>query len=166
MNWKLITAAAGFAGAAAIVPASTSLAVDAGKVSVPRGAQVAVIGGCHDCHTPGYNESAGMVDPKVALTGSPVGFAGPWGVSYAKNLRLTVQPMSEDQFVQYAKTFTALPPMPWYNVHALDETDMRSLYQYVKSLGAPGVPAPATVPPGVKPKTPYNVFAPPVLPAP
>jgi mono/diheme cytochrome c family protein len=138
------------------------MAVDAGKVSVARGAQVAVIGGCNDCHTPGYNESNGKVDPAMALIGIPVGFNGPWGTSYAKNLRLVVQPMTEDQFVQYAKSLMTLPPMPWYNVRALDEPDMRSLYQYIKSLGAPGMPVPAALPPGVKPKTPYRVFEPPV----
>ena len=157
-----------FAAAAALVtllPAAAP-AVDAGKVSVARGAQIAIIGGCHDCHTPGYSETGGMIDPNVALAGNPVGFEGPWGTSYAKNLRLIVQPMSETDFVQYAKQFTAMPPMPWFNVHAMDETDLRSLYQYIKSLGAAGMPAPNAVPPGQKPKTPYNVYAPPILPTP
>jgi hypothetical protein len=54
--------------------------------------------------------------------------------------------------------------MPYYNVHALDEIQMRSLYQYIASLGAPGDPAPDYVPPGQKPKFPYAVFAPPTMP--
>jgi hypothetical protein len=54
--------------------------------------------------------------------------------------------------------------MPFYNVHAMDEVQMRSLYQYIVALGAPGEPAPDYVPPGQKPKFPYNVFAPPVMP--
>ena len=160
MRLSLLAAAAALA---ALSPAAVS-AVDAGKISVARGAQVAVTGGCHDCHTPGYSETNGMIDPNVALTGNSVGFQGPWGTSYAKNLRLIVQPMSETEFVQYAKSFTALPPMPWFNVHALDENDLRSLYQYIESLGAPGMPAPEAVPPGQKPKTPYNVYAPPIVP--
>lgn len=36
----------------------------------------------------------------------------------------------------------ALPPMPWYNVRAMDETDLRSLYRYLLSLGEPGKPVP------------------------
>jgi hypothetical protein len=150
----------------ALVPVGSTLAVDAGKVSVARGAQVAITGGCHDCHTAGYNESGGKIDPNNALKGIAYGFVGPWGTSYAKNLRLTVQPLTEDQFVTYAKAFTALPPMPYYNMHAMDETDVRSLYLYIKSLGAPGPAVPDPLPPGVTPKTPYNVYAPPVLPTP
>jgi mono/diheme cytochrome c family protein len=150
----------------AMIPAGCTLAVDAGKVSVARGAQVAITGGCHDCHTAGYNESSGKVDPNTALKGIAVGWQGPWGTTYAKNLRLTVAPMSEDQFVAFAKTFTTMPPMPWYNVQAMDETDVRSLYQYIKSLGAPGAAVPEALPPGVKPKTPYTVSAPPTLPTP
>ncbi len=64
----------------------------------------------------------------------------------------------------YLKTFEARPPMPFYNVHALDEVQMRSLHEYILSLGAPGDPAPDYVPPGQKPKTPYLVFAPAVMP--
>ena len=157
----LITAAA-----VAVIPAASSLAVDAGKVSVARGAQVAITGGCHDCHTAGYNESGGKVDPATALKGIALGWQGPWGTTYAKNLRLTVQPMTEDQFVAFAKAFTAMPPMPYYNVNALDESDVRSLYQYIKALGAPGAQVPDALPPGVKPKTPYTVAAPPTLPTP
>ena len=66
--------------------------------------------------------------------------------------------------VAYLKTFQSLPPMPWYNVHALEENDMRSLYRYIVSLGEPGDPAPEALPPGTTPKTPYIVFAPPVMP--
>jgi hypothetical protein len=134
-------------------------------VSVERGAHVAIIGGCNDCHTVGYNESNGKVDPAAALKGSPVGYQGPWGTSYPKNLRLTAtQHGGEDGFVDYLKTFQTLPPMPWYNVHALEENDMRSLYRYIVSLGEPGDPAPDALPPGATPKTPYIVFAPPVMP--
>jgi mono/diheme cytochrome c family protein len=161
-----LAAIATTAAVIALVPVGATFAVDAGKVSVARGAQVAITGGCHDCHTAGYNESGGKVDPNTALKGTGVGWQGPWGTTYAKNLRLSVAPMSEDQFVAYAKTFTAMPPMPYYNVHAMDETDMRSLYQYIKSLGAPGAAAPDALPPGVKPKTPFVVNAPPTLPTP
>ena len=135
-----------------------------GVVSVERGAQVAVIGGCNDCHTVGYNESGGKVDPAVALKGSGVGFQGPWGTTYPLNLRWTVLDKSEDFFVKYAKTFETRPPMPWYNVHAMDESDLRSLWRYIRSLGDPGEQAPDALPPGETPKTPYIVFAPPTMP--
>ncbi len=42
-----------------------------GEVSVARGLQVSIVGGCNDCHTAGYNESGGKIDPKTALKGIP-----------------------------------------------------------------------------------------------
>ena len=132
-------------------------------MSVARGLQVSITGGCHDCHTAGYNESAGKIDPAKALKGIPVGWQGPWGTTYAANLRLVVKDRSEDDFVKFAKTFQTRPPMPYYNVHALDESDVRSLYQYIKSLGDPGDPMPEALPPGAKPATPFVVMAPPQM---
>lgn len=135
-----------------------------GDVSVERGRQVSIVGGCHDCHTAGYNESAGQIDPATALKGIAVGWNGPWGTTYAANLRLTVRDKSEDEFVTYARSFKTRPPMPYYNVYAMDESDLRSLYLYIKSLGEPGEPMPAALPPGEAPKTPYVVAAPPTMP--
>lgn len=60
-----------------IVFASTAIAAD--KASVEEGARIAVTGGCHDCHTEGFAESGGKVDPKKALLGNQIGFQGPWG---------------------------------------------------------------------------------------
>ena len=118
------------------------------EVSVDFGAHIATIGGCHDCHTVGYNESGGQVDANVALKGSPEGFEGPWGKTFAKNLRLTIKDRSEDDWVVFSDTFRPPPPMPWYNVHALTEVEARSLYQYIKSLpGGLGDQAPPMIPP-------------------
>lgn len=150
--------------AMAAVAASASAAV-AGEVSVKRGEQVSITAGCHDCHTAGYGESGGKIDPAAALKGTPLGWQGPWGTTYAANLRLTARDKgSEDAFLQYARTFQAKPPMPFYNVHAMDESDIRSLYQYIVSLGEPGDGVPDYVPPGQEPKTPYIVIAPPIMP--
>jgi mono/diheme cytochrome c family protein len=145
--------------------ASVAYAQEA-EISVAKGARIAIIGGCHDCHTAGYAESGGVVDPAAALKGNPVGYQGPWGTTFAANLRIVAANNSEDDFVKYLKTFQARPPMPWFNVHALDEAEVRSLHQYIVSLGEPGDPAPDYVPPGGVPKTPFIVFAPPTMPAP
>lgn len=137
-RFALVVAAAGLstAGIAADAP------------SVELGKHISIVGGCHDCHTVGYNESGGKIDPDKALKGNPVGFEGPWGTNFAKNLRLTVAKMSEDDWVTFAKTFQVGPPMPWYNVHELSEVESRSLYQYIKSLpGDPGAQAPDDIPP-------------------
>jgi len=134
------------------------------QASVELGERISVIGGCHDCHSVNYSETGGKIDPATALKGNPVGYNGPWGTNYAANLRLVASGKSEDDWVSYLKTFEAGPPMPWFNVHAFTEAESRSLYQYIKSLGEPGDPAPANLPPGETPKTPYLVFAPPIMP--
>lgn len=145
--------------------AASAASAMAGEVSVARGAQVAITAGCHDCHTNGYAESGGKIDPAAALTGTSLGWQGPWGTTYPANLRLIAKDKgSEDAFVQYARTFQAKPPMPFFNVHAMDESDIRSLYQYIVSLGDPGRAVPDYVPPGQEPKTPYIVIAPPIMP--
>jgi len=150
------------AACAVLLPAAAFAA--SGEVSVERGRLVSITGGCNDCHTAGYNESAGKIDPAAALKGIPVGWNGPWGTTYAVNIRLVVAGKSEDDFVQYAKTFKARPPMPYYNVNAMEESDVRSLYRYIKSLGDPGDPVPAALPPGATPTTPFVVMAPPQMP--
>ncbi|MAQ39051.1 MULTISPECIES: c-type cytochrome [Thioclava] len=149
---------------AALGALASSSAVVAQEVSVERGKLVSITSGCHDCHTAGYNESGGKIDPEAALKGVPLGWQGPWGTTYAVNLRLEIKDMDEDGFVEYAKTFDAKPPMPFYNVHAMPESDLRSLYQYIKSLGDPGDPMPEALPPGEAPTTPYIVMAPPMMP--
>lgn len=134
------------------------------EVSVSYGRLTSIIGGCQDCHTADYGEMNGKINPQTALKGNPVGYQGPWGTTYAVNLRLLASTMDEAGWVKFLQTLKARPPMPWYNVHALDKTQMASLYRYIVSLGAPGDPAPAYVPPGQKPTSPYVVFAPPTMP--
>jgi mono/diheme cytochrome c family protein len=134
------------------------------EVSVEEGLRVSRIGGCHDCHTQGFPESGGQIDPALALTGSAVGFQGPWGTTYPSNLRLVLAPMAEDEFVDYAKALQTRPPMPWFNLHYMTDGELRSFYRYVKSLGEPGEAAPAYAPPGQAPTTPFIVFAPPQMP--
>lgn len=138
----------------------------AAAASVEEGARLAVISGCHDCHTPGYAQTGGQLDPAKSLVGDGVGFQGPWGTTYPANLRITLSTMSEADFVDYAKNFQTRPPMPWFNVHAWTADEARSFYRYVKSLGEPGPAAPAFVAPGAQPKSPFIIFAPPQMPAP
>ena len=56
----------------------------ADEVSVERGLYISIIGGCHFCHTEGYREAEGKIDPEKALKGSSVGWRGPWGTTYAR----------------------------------------------------------------------------------
>ncbi|MDZ4224754.1 MAG: cytochrome C, partial [bacterium] len=70
----------------------------ASSVSIDRGRYLSVISGCHDCHTPGWAAAGGKAEEKIWLTGSDVGFEGPWGTTYPTNLRLNLQQMTEDQW--------------------------------------------------------------------
>ena len=82
------------------------------------------------------------------LTGDALGWNGPWGTTYATNLRLYMQDLTEEQWVKKAKTLSARPPMPWFNVQAMSTSDLRAMYRYVRHLGPAGKPAPAYLPPG------------------
>lgn len=128
------------------------------KVLVTRGRYLAQTAGCNDCHTPGYIQSAGKVDEKLWLTGDGLGWRGPWGTTYPSNLRLYMANMTQAQWLATARSFKPRPPMPWFNVHAMSDTDLKALYQYTRSLGPAGQPAPAWVPPDKVPAGPYVQF--------
>lgn len=126
--------------------------------SVERGRYVAQIAGCNDCHTAGYAMSGGKVPESEWLKGDALGWNGPWGTTYPPNLRLFMAKISEDDWVKYARTTQLRPPMPWFALRDMTDADRRSLYRFIRSLGAPGAPAPAYLPPGQTPKGPYVQF--------
>jgi len=146
-------------------PAMTKPA--AGDKFVARGRYLAKIAGCNDCHTDGYMEKDGNMPEAQWLTGSAFGWRGPWGTTYPVNLRLLMQSMTEEQWLTYAATLKARPPMPWYVLHQMTKDDLRAFYRFVRHLGPAGEPAPAYVPPDKEPNPPYATFpAPPAPPAP
>ena len=122
---------------------------------IERGRYVVEIGGCNDCHTAGYGDAGGQAPEKDRLKGDTLGYRGPWGTTYPTNLRLSIGKMTEDQWVKYGKNLMTRPPMPWFNIRAMTDADLRALYQYVKSLGVSGTAAPAFLPPDKQPKPPY-----------
>ncbi len=124
-----------------------------------RGRYLTIVGGCNDCHTPHYPEVAGGIPMTEWLTGNPVGFQGPWGTTYPANLRLLVQSMSESEWVARVRTGMR-PPMPWFNLRDMADTDVRAIYRFISSLGPRGEPAPAYVPPGEAVRSPYIDFVP------
>jgi mono/diheme cytochrome c family protein len=126
--------------------------------AIARGRYISQIGGCNDCHTPGYGPSGGKVPEAQRLTGDALGWHGPWGTTYPTNLRLYFQGLSEAQWLEKAKTMSARPPMPWFNVRAMTDSDLRALYRYVRHLGPTGKPAPAYLPPGQTPAGPVVEF--------
>lgn len=128
------------------------------------GRYLVIVGGCNDCHTDGYLMMEGNIPEENWLTGSPMGWQGPWGTTYASNLRLRVQEWPEDTWVQTLKTRKDRPPMPWMNVTQMSEQDARAIYAYIQSLGPKGEHMPLAVAPGVQPTTPYLSLFPQNLP--
>lgn len=126
-----------------------------GSDELAAGRYLVVVGGCNDCHTDGYLQSEGNVPDAQWLGGSPVGWRGPWGTTYARNLRLAAQTWTEDEWVQTLKTRKALPPMPWMAVNQMAESDARLIYRFIRSLGPLGEQMPEPVPPDQEPSTPY-----------
>ena len=122
---------------------------------VERGRYLLTVGNCNDCHSDGFAPSDGKIPEKDWLLGSPLGFRGPWGTTYATNLRLSLSRMNEDQWVNYAKALKTCPPMPWFNLNQWKDSDLRSFYRYVRNLGPVGAPAPQALPPGQEPAPPY-----------
>ncbi|RZU02960.1 hypothetical protein [Rivibacter subsaxonicus] len=125
---------------------------------VDHGRYLVRITGCNDCHTPGYLANAGKVDEKLWLTGDSFGWRGPWGTTYPSNLRLYMQQHNEASWLRTARSFQPRPPMPWFNLHAMSDADLRAIYHYVRALGPAGQPAPAYLPPGQEPKGPFASF--------
>ena len=125
---------------------------------VKRGRYLVQIGGCNDCHTPGYPEKGGKVPEAQWLTGDALGWHGPWGTTYATNLRLYMQDLTEDQWIKKAKALNARPPMPWFNVRDMTTADLRAMYRFIRHLGPGGKPAPAYLPPDKTPPQPYVAF--------
>lgn len=152
-------AGAAFGVALLLGTAATTLAGEPTAETVARGRYLVTIGGCNDCHTAGYPEQGGKVAESEWLKGTPVGFQGPWGTTYAANLRLVVAGLSESEWLEHARQ-ERLPPMPWFNLQRMTDADLKAMYAYVRSLGAPGPAAPAYVAPGGKVTTPYIVFVP------
>jgi mono/diheme cytochrome c family protein len=142
------------------------------RTRIARGEYLVTVGGCNDCHTPlkmGANgpepdysrrlsghPSKLVMPPPPKLGNTPwawsaaitnTAFAGPWGVSYARNL--TPDQVSglgiwdEKLFIKTVRTGRhmgtgrpILPPMPWQNVGAMTDDDLKSVYAYLRSIPA------------------------------
>jgi mono/diheme cytochrome c family protein len=140
--------------------ASESLQPKAGfdLPAVEHGGYLVKIAGCNDCHTTGYMFSDGQVPVSLWLTGDTFGWRGPWGTTYAPNLRLLLNRLTEEQWVTLAETLRSRPPMPWFNLNAVTKEDLGAMYQFVRYLGPAGELAPPYLPPGQEPPGPHAIF--------
>lgn len=86
-------------------------------------------------------------------------WVGPWGISFSANLTpdksTGLGGWTFEQFSQTMRTGKhlgvgrpVLPPMPWFDVAVLTDSDMKALFAYLKSLK----PIVNQVPPPVPPK--------------
>jgi mono/diheme cytochrome c family protein len=120
----------------------------ADQKQIERGRYLIKITGCNDCHTAGYGARAGQVPEKDWLQGDTLGWQGPWGTTYAPNLRLHFSNLSEQQWLKQARTMQARPPMPWFVLREMTDADLKAMHAYVRAAGPAGKPAPAGLPPG------------------
>ena len=149
--------------------ATTAVATADTVATAERGAYLATVIGCHDCHTPGA--MYGQPDFERALAGSELGWTGPWGTSYPRNLtpdqETGIGVWSEDDIVRALQTgkrpdgSDLRPPMPWPDLAHLTPRDVHSIAKYLKSLVPVNHKVPDALPPGQKPKGAALTFPPP-----
>jgi mono/diheme cytochrome c family protein len=140
---------------APVASATAGDAAPAAEDLVAHGEYIVRIAGCNDCHTAGYTQRGGEVPVADWLTGSPLGYRGPWGTTYATNLRLSVASLDEAQWLAYTANLHTRPIMPDFMLRQMREHDRRAIHRFVRSLGPAGTPAPAALPPDQPPPAPY-----------
>jgi mono/diheme cytochrome c family protein len=136
---------------------------------IARGRVISWSSGCNDCHTPGA--LYGAPDTTRLLSGSELGWQGPWGVSYPRNLTpdstTGIATWTEDQIIAAFRTghrpdgSVLLPPMPWPSFSRMSDEDAHALAVYIKSLPPVSHKAPDRIPPGGKLTGPVLTFPPP-----
>lgn len=136
---------------------------------VARGRVIAYSSGCNDCHTPGF--FYGNPDTMRLLSGSELGWEGPWGVTYPRNLTPDMETgigswTEEDIVTAFRQGHRPdksplLPPMPWPAYSHMSDDDAYALAAYIKSIPPIKHKAPDRIPPGVKATGPRLIFPPP-----
>lgn len=96
--------------------------------------------------------------PWFAATAGMTAWAGPWGITYAANLTPDANTglgiWTEDMFVKAMRTGRhmgagreILPPMPWRNLGALNDEDLKAIYAYLRTIPAIANQVPRSVSP-------------------
>ena len=118
-------------------------ATAADTAQVARGQYLVQLGGCNDCHTPGY--LLGKADMARFLGGSDVGFETPGlGTVVAPNLTpdkdTGLGTWTKDEIATAIQTGVRpdgrmlAPVMPWRAYAALTKSDVGAIVDYLKSL--------------------------------
>jgi mono/diheme cytochrome c family protein len=109
---------------------------------VARGRYLATVAGCGDCHTPGG--MFGAPDTTRLLAGSELGWKGPWGISFAKNLtpdpETGIGSWTEEQIVTAIQAghrpdgSPIMPPMPWPDFATFTPEDASAVAAFLRSI--------------------------------
>ena len=136
---------------------------------VARGKYLTTVAGCNDCHTPGT--FYGQPDTTRLLSGTELGWEGPWGVSYPRNLtpdeETGLGTWSEDDIITALRTgkkkdgSPILPPMPWPMYAQMTDEDLHAVAAYLKSIPPVKHKAPDIIPPTTKATGARLTFPPP-----
>lgn len=133
-----------------------------------RGKYLTAVMGCGDCHTPGT--LYGAPDTTRLLAGSELGWKGPWGISFPRNLTpdaTGIGSWTEEQIVTAIREgrrpdgTPLMPPMPWPSFAHLADEDAFAIAAYLKSIPAVSHVNLTLVPPGQTYAGGYLEFPPP-----
>ncbi len=113
--------------------------------AIEAGRYLAVVARCNECHTESWGAQSVLAESEW-LTGSATGFEGPWGVTFASNLRLLAAEWTEDEWAETLRTRKQEQPMPWLAVNVMSDKDARALYRFIDHLGPAGDPSPVAIP--------------------
>ncbi len=90
-------------------------------------------------------------------SGDLTAWAGPWGVSFAGNLtpdETGLAGWNEEGFIKTMRTGKhmgvgrdLLPPMPWYDLAALTDDDLKAVFAYLRTLKPVKNQVPPPIPP-------------------
>ena len=90
-------------------------------------------------------------------SGDLTAWAGPWGVSFAGNLtpdETGLAGWNEEGFIKTMRTGKhmgvgrdLLPPMPWYDLAALTDNDLKAVFAYLRTLKPVKNQVPSPIPP-------------------
>jgi mono/diheme cytochrome c family protein len=145
--------------ALATLPLLPAIADDA---QLARGEYLVTIGGCNDCHTPGY--FFGKPDMSRFLGGSDVAFEIPGlGAFVGRNItpdkETGIGGWSKDEIVTAIQTGVRpdgrvlAPIMPWHALAHLTSDDVTAIAAFLQSLKAVNNPVPEPFKPGEKVST-------------
>lgn len=154
-------------GQSGSAPADSAAQAEAAMTPVQRGQYLVTVLGCHDCHTPGT--LYGAPDMSRQLSGSELGWQGPWGVSYARNLTpdsTGLAAWSDEEILRAVQNGVKrdgspiMPPMPWPDFAHLTPADAKAVVAYLRSVPPVHHVVPDRVPPGKKATGSILVFPP------